>query len=238
MKTCYVYTNDGFYAGEQNAYRRLPGNATFSPPPPRPWVKVWPKMVDGDWQMVQDHRERPAHLFPDDPQEATEFWLPDDTWETPPRKMTKPGPLPEGAILTRPEKPAATLDEAKAEAVVKVDEATSAAILAGFDYQINGQALHFSYDSFDQQNFADSANVASRALSGEAGLPQSVTWNAYQNGSLVRLDLGPADFLALYTKGALGHKASCMEAGGQKKAAIAATQSADEVHGLLEAWGI
>ena len=239
MKKCFVYKDDGFFEGEQMAYRRLPGNATYTPPPPHPWTRQWPKWVDGAWVMEDDHRERSLQLFPQDAQEATDFWLPGDTWESQPRKMSKPGPLPDGALLERPEKPAKTLDEARAEAVSKVDAATSAAILAGFYYQINGESLYFSYDSFDQQNFADSANVATRALSGETGLPQSVTWNAYQqDGTLVRLDLGPADFLALYTQGALGHKAACMEEGGQRKAAIVAASSADEIKGLLEAWGI
>lgn len=105
--------------------------------------------------------------------------------------------------------------------IADIDHKTSALIRDGFDYEIEGETLHFSYDVFDQQNFADTANACLLAKSGVPGLPQSVTWNAYKaDGSLVRLELDADQFLALYTAGALAHKASCMEAGGKEKAAV------------------
>ncbi len=105
--------------------------------------------------------------------------------------------------------------------IADIDHKTSALIRDGFDYEIEGETLHFSYDMFDQQNFADTANACLLAKSGVPGLPQSVTWNAYKaDGSLVRLELDADQFLALYTAGALAHKAACMEAGGQEKAAV------------------
>lgn len=143
-----------------------------------------------------------------------------------------------------------TLENVKARAMAAIDAAISAAITAGFDYELTppgGDAperLHFSYDTFDQQNFADSANVAALALSGVSGLPASVTWNAYRergaqsNGELVRLSLGPADFLALYTAGALAHKAARMEEGGERKAAVETARSVEDVRALLAGWGL
>ncbi len=105
--------------------------------------------------------------------------------------------------------------------IADIDHKTSALIRDGFDYEIEGETLHFSYDMFDQQNFADTANACLLAKSGVPGLPQSVTWNGYKaDGSLVRLALDADQFLALYTAGALAHKAACMEAGGQEKAAV------------------
>ncbi len=105
--------------------------------------------------------------------------------------------------------------------IADIDHKTSALIRDGFDYEIEGETLHFSYDMFDQQNFADTANACLLAKSGVPGLPQSVTWNGYKaDGSLVRLTLDADQFLALYTAGALAHKAACMEAGGQEKAAV------------------
>ncbi|MFG6375683.1 MAG: hypothetical protein K1W05_07100, partial [Desulfovibrio sp.] len=98
--------------------------------------------------------------------------------------------------------------------IADIDHKTSALIRDGFDYEIEGETLHFSYDMFDQQNFADTANACLLAKSGVPGLPQSVTWNGYKaDGSLVRLALDADQFLALYTAGALAHKAACMEAG-------------------------
>ena len=105
--------------------------------------------------------------------------------------------------------------------IADIDHKTSALIRDGFDYEIEGETLHFSYDMFDQQNFADTANACLLAKSGVPGLPQSVTWNGYKaDGSLVRLALDADQFLALYTAGALAHKSACMEAGGQEKAAV------------------
>lgn len=117
--------------------------------------------------------------------------------------------------------PQLTPEQELARKIAAIDYDTSQAILAGFNYTINNQTLHFNYDSFDQQNFADTANACLLAKSGIEGLPQSVTWNAYdQAGNLVRLNLTGEKFLELYTAGALAHKAACMEQGGQKKAAL------------------
>ncbi len=57
----------------------------------------------------------------------------------------------------------------KAEQRAAIDAQTSAAILAGFSYEVEGEALHFSYDSFDQQNFSDTANACLMYKSGAKG---------------------------------------------------------------------
>lgn len=102
-----------------------------------------------------------------------------------------------------------------------IDAETSAAILAGFSYEVNGQALHFSYDRDDQQNFADTANACLISMSGAGGgLPTDVTWNGYDaEGHLVRVPLTAEAFLTLYAA-ALNHKAACMAAGGARKAEL------------------
>ena len=135
------------------------------------------------------------------------------------------------------------LEQAKTKKIAVIDAQTSSAITAGFEYEIDpgtgtAESLHFSYDSFDQQNFADSANVAALTISGVEGLPSAVTWNAYRNytadtgGELVRLTLDPTAFLALYTGGALAHKAAKMEAGGRRKAAVEAATTIEEVEAV------
>lgn len=114
-------------------------------------------------------------------------------------------------------------EHAKAMARAAIDAETSAAILAGFDYAVAGETLHFSYDSFDQQNFSDTANACLMLKAGAAGLPESVDWNAYRvDGELVRLTLTADDFLGLYAGGALAHKAACMAEGGARKEALEA----------------
>lgn len=116
---------------------------------------------------------------------------------------------------------------AQAAKIVSIDAETAAAITAGFFYVVDGITYHFSYDTFDQQNFADTANVALLSQMGGQGLPESVAWNAYKNwqdgkGELARLTFTAETFLALYTAGAVAHKAARMAEGGSRKEAVAA----------------
>ena len=118
------------------------------------------------------------------------------------------------------------LQRAQAAKIVSIDAETAAAITAGFFYVVDGITYHFSYDTFDQQNFADTANVALLSQMGGQGLPESVAWNAYKNwqdgkGELVRLTFTAETFLALYTAGAVAHKAARMAEGGSRKEAVA-----------------
>ena len=124
-----------------------------------------------------------------------------------------------------------TLEELKTAKKARIDEDTSAAILAGFDYAVNGVTYHFSYDAFDQQNFADTANVCIMKQAGMPGLPDSVMWNAYTvpDDELVRLTFGAPGFLALYAGGAMKHKNETMQRGGERKAAVEAAATADEI---------
>ena len=124
-----------------------------------------------------------------------------------------------------------TLEELKTAKKARIDEDTSAAILAGFDYAVNGVTYHFSYDAFDQQNFADTANVCIMKQAGMPGLPDSVMWNAYTvpDNELARLTFDAPGFLALYAGGAMKHKNGTMQRGGDRKAAVEAATTPEEV---------
>ena len=124
-----------------------------------------------------------------------------------------------------------TLEELKTAKKAQIDAETSAAIAAGFDYAVDGVAYHFSYDSFDQQNFADTANVCLMKQSGMRGLPDSVTWNAYTvpGGELERLTFDASGFLALYAGGAMTHTHEATQHGGERQAAVEAATTAEEV---------
>ncbi len=134
----------------------------------------------------------------------------------------------EAAAIAQPElSEMERLLRAQAAKIVSIDAETAAAITAGFFYVVDGVTYHFSYDTFDQQNFADTANVALLSQMGGQGLPESVAWNAYKNwqdgkGELVRLTFTAETFLALYTAGAVAHKAARMAEGGSRKEAVAA----------------
>ena len=126
--------------------------------------------------------------------------------------------------------PVPTLEELKIAKKARIDAETSAAIASGFDYAVDGVTYHFSYDAFDQQNIADTANVCLMKQSGMPGLPDSVTWNAYTpDGDMVRLTFDASGFLALYAGGAMKHKNETMQRGGERKAAVEAATTAEEV---------
>ena len=126
--------------------------------------------------------------------------------------------------------PELSLKELKEEKKARIDAETSAAILAGFDYAVDGVTYHFSYDAFDQQNFADTANVCLMKQSGMPGLPDSVTWNAYTpGGELECLTFDASGFLALYAGGAMRHKTRTMQRGGERKAVVEAATTPEEV---------
>ena len=150
----------------------------------------------------------------------------------------------EGKLYPTEEYEKSILDTIKNDAISRIDIITSSNITNGFDYKMNigetEELLHFSYDSFDQQNFADSANVATLSLSGIEGLPTEVTWNAYRKDTneLVRLTLNPTSFLMIYTAGALVHKATQMEIGGQRKEQIKKCSKITDIQNLLSEWNI
>ena len=81
--------------------------ATATPPPdviPDGKVARW---TGTQWELVEDHRQ---HLdSTGTKQGGTPFWLAgEDDWQSPPRYTEDLGPLPAGAMTTRPEKPAPT----------------------------------------------------------------------------------------------------------------------------------
>lgn len=79
------------------------------------------------WEVVEDHRQ---HMDSKGTKTGgTPFWLPakGDDWQSPPRYTEDLGPLPEGAVTARPEKPLAVL---KAEKEREVKAACDAAIVA------------------------------------------------------------------------------------------------------------
>lgn len=192
-------------------YHAIAGDPLF-PSLAEQYADLAPGHADVDGVVMQDNRGRTG-------------WLNGELFA-----MTAFGPLPEGFSDTPP------LETARADKLARIDAETSAAILAGFDYEIDGQVLHFSYDSNDQQNFADTANASLLSKMGVPGVPASVTWNGWkidgETRTLARLTLTPDAFLALYMGGALTHKATQMEIGGQRKAAAEAATTIEKVNAI------
>lgn len=136
-----------------------------------------------------------------------------------------------------------SLPNVKARKLASIDAETSSAIMAGFECEATPpdtgtpELLHFSYDEFDQQNFADAAVSMQLATASDGGIPTTTPWNAYRNhtadskGDLVILQLTAETFLPIYAA-ALNHKATKMAEGGQRKAAVAAAQTVEEVEAI------
>ena len=136
-----------------------------------------------------------------------------------------------------------SLENVKARKLTAIDAQTSSAIMAGFECEATPpdtgtpELLHFSYDEFDQQNFADAAVSMQLATASDGGIPTTTPWNAYRNhtadskGELVILQLTAETFLPIYAA-ALNHKATQMAIGGQRKAAVAAAQTVEDVKAI------
>ena len=136
-----------------------------------------------------------------------------------------------------------SLENVKARKLANIDAETSAAIMAGFTCEATPpdtgrpELLHFSYDEFDQQNFADAAVSMQLATAAGGAIPTSTPWNAYRKhtadskGELVILQLTAETFVPIYAA-ALQHKAAKMAEGGQRKAAVTAAQTVEEVEAI------
>lgn len=121
MAIAYQYYASGYFAGEVDDYGLLPNNATYTRSPSIQAGK-WPCWTGKAWKQVDDHRKREnlpelvARYGEQYPQKATEYWLPEDTHDTPARTMKEIGMLPKGALLEQPAEPEQTIFEKIAEA--------------------------------------------------------------------------------------------------------------------------
>lgn len=155
-------------------------------------------------------------------------------WETEKERLTTEAAAAEEAYNS--------LENVKARKLAAIDAETSAAILAGFECEATPpdtgtpELLHFSYDEFDQQNFADAA-LSMQLVTTSGDIPTATPWNAYRGhtadskGELVILHLTAETFLPIYAA-ALNHKAAQMAIGGQRKAAVAAAQTVEDVEAI------
>jgi hypothetical protein len=131
----------------------LPADSTFTAPlEPKPgYAVVW----NGNaWEYIEDHRQ--SRDMGGVPLEGsgTPFWMLGDTWKTPARYMTELGKLPEGAMLEKPEKPAAVLaEEELAQAKVK-----RAAAVAALTVEVDGMV--FDGDEKAQERMARAVLMA------------------------------------------------------------------------------
>lgn len=135
----------------------LPANATWDKPTPKDGcVAVW---NNESWNMLEDHRKQ-------------EYWLPEDKYGAPAREMKELGPLPEGAMLTAPER---TLDEVKADKVQRLKTERDSKEVEPITYNGN------SYDYDDKAR--ERINAAIIALDVQ-GADASIDWTTATNADV------------------------------------------------------
>ena len=134
---------------------------------------------------------------------------------------------------------APTLADFKSIKIDEINNETSAAILYGFDYTVNEQVLHISYDRNDQQNFSDMAETIGLVKLGiPVPLDSTIEWNGWKlikgsGGSivskqLVKIPLTHDEFLQLFLT-ALAFKNEQMAKGTRRKEAVNNAKTVEEL---------
>ena len=132
----------------------LPANATWEHPPIKEgYTTVW---NGKEWDAVEDNRKK-------------EYWLPEDKYDAPAREMKELGPLPEGAMLTAPER---TLEEVKAAKIAALKAERDAAEVEPITYNGN------RYDYDDKARERINAAIIALELQGEGA---TIDWTTADN---------------------------------------------------------
>lgn len=128
METVYQYDHQGYYVGETIAYQGLPHNCTTVKP--KKQTGCLPQWTGSSWKQIEDHRQKKDVYDCIIENTGTPYWLPSDTWKSPPRYMSEIGPLPEEANRTRPEaNPEEVLMEAKRSKLTEIHRGYETALV-------------------------------------------------------------------------------------------------------------
>ena len=136
----------------------LPANATWLKPMPKDvCVAIW----NGEtWDMVEDNRKK-------------EYWLTEDKYGAPAREMKELGPLPEGAMLTAPER---TLDEVKAAKIAELKAERDSKEVEPITY--NGNS--YDYDDKARERI-NAAIIALDVQTAQTKATASIDWTTADN---------------------------------------------------------
>lgn len=142
---------------QQKEIYLLPADTTFSAPTLQEgYVSVF---KEGAWENIEDNRGK-------------EYWLPEDKYGAPAREMKELGPLPEGAMLTAPER---TLEEVKAAKIAELKAERDSREVEPITYNGN------SYDYDDKAR--ERINAAIIALDVQ-GADASIDWTTADNADV------------------------------------------------------
>lgn len=149
----------------------LPADSTFTAPLESKdgYAVCWHGSA---WEYKEDHRQTRDKGGVPIEGTGTPYWIPKDTWESPARYMTELGPLPEGAMLAKPEKPA----EVVAEEAMQTAKATRAAAVAAITVEVDG--MIFDGDEVAQERMARTVTAATAT---GASMDDTTVWVLHDN---------------------------------------------------------
>ena len=146
---------------QQKEIYLLPADATFSEPTLQEgYVSIF---KEGAWENIEDNRGK-------------EYWLPEDKYGAPAHEMKELGPLPEGAMLTAPER---TLDEVKADKVQRLKAERDAREVEPITY--NGNS--YDYDDKARERI-NAAIIALDVQTAQAKAVASLDWTTADNADV------------------------------------------------------
>lgn len=131
----------------------LPVDSTWTEPlaPKSGYAVCW---NGTDWVYIEDHRQTRDKGGVIVESSGTPYWMPGDDWQTPARNMKELGKLPEGAMLTKPEKP----QEVVAQEELQAAKAERAAAVAAITVEVDGMV--FDGDEAAQERMARAVLMA------------------------------------------------------------------------------
>ena len=142
---------------QQKEIYLLPADATFSAPTLQEgYVSVF---KEGDWENIEDNRGK-------------EYWLQDDVYGTPARKMETLGALPTDAMFTPPKK---MLEQVKQEKIIELKIMRDSKEVEPITYQ----GYSFDYDSKARERI--SAAIIALELQGEGA---TIEWTTADNADV------------------------------------------------------
>lgn len=142
---------------QQKEIYLLPADATFSEPTLQEgYVSVF---KEGAWENIEDNRGK-------------EYWLQDDVYGTPARKMETLGALPTDAMFTPPKK---MLEQVKQEKIIELKIMRDTAEVEPIEYQ----GYSFDYDSKARERI--SAAIIALELQGEGA---RIEWTTADNADV------------------------------------------------------
>ena len=125
------------------------------------------------------------------------------------------------------------LEEMKNNKKLDINSRTKSIIYGGFIYNINGTDFKFNYNSDDQQNYSDDANMI--LFQKANGLPLSNinrTGYSIPDNTPISLSFNGDAFLDLYYNGALAHKNRVLKEGKERKLRIEKASTKEELDAI------